>query len=123
MTNTVHVPFGDNMADTATLLLDAAEKTDNEANVVVVDHFTNSYVVPEDVAKKAGLDSFDPDADFAKEVKAAEGTDIAVDGTTADPAAEAPAKPAAKKAAAKKAPAKRAAAKKTSAKKTAAKKS
>lgn len=114
MTNTVHVPFGDNMADTATLLLEAAEKTDNEVSVVVVDHFTNSYVVPEDVAKKAGLDSFDPDADFAKEVKAAEGSDIAVDGTTADPAAEAPAeKPAAKKTAAKKTTAKKTAAKKS----------
>lgn len=133
MTNTVHVPFGDNMAETATLLLAAAEETDSPAYVVVVDHFTNSYVVPEDVAKQAGLDSFDPDADFAKEVKAAENSDLSIDASNvegerfADPgpmvveAPEAP-KPA-KKAAAKKATAKKATARKSTAKKTAAKKS
>jgi len=108
MSDTVHVPFGDNMSETATLLLAAAEETDNPAHVVVVDHFTNSYVVPKDVAKQAGLDTVDPDADFAAEVKAAEGTSIEVDTSTiGDPEA----------------PAKKAAAKKTAAKKTAAKKS
>jgi hypothetical protein len=108
MTDTVHVPFGENMSETATLLLAAAEETDNPAHVVVVDHFTDSYVVPADVAKKAGLGTTDPDADFAAEVKAAEGTSIEVD-TSVEPG-EQPA------------PAKKAAAKKT-AKKTAAKKS
>lgn len=68
----VHVPFGDDRAETATLLLDAAESSkDHEQSVVVVDHFTDSFVVPESVAKSAGLDTFDPDADFAEEVEAA----------------------------------------------------
>lgn len=111
MSDTVHVPFGDNMSETATLLLAAAEETDTPVASVTVDHFTNSYVVPAEVAKKAGLSTVDPDADFAKEVKAAEGTDIEVDTSTiGDPSAEP-------------APAKKAAAKKSTAKKTAAKKS
>jgi hypothetical protein len=110
MSDTVHVPFGDNMSETATLLLAAAEETDTPVASVVVDHFTNSYVVPADVAKKAGLDTYDPDAEFAAEVKAAEGTNIDVDTSTiGDPEAEPPAK--------------KAAAKKSTAKKTAAKKS
>lgn len=129
MTDTVHVPFGDNMAETATLLLAAAEETDNPAYVVVVDHFTNSYVVPAEVAKKASLDSYDPDEDFAKEVEAAQGSDLSIDASNvegerfADPGPsviEAPEKPAPAKKAAAKRPAKKAAAKKA-AKKTAAK--
>jgi hypothetical protein len=123
MTDTVHVPFGDNMSETATLLLAAAEETKNEAHVVVVDHFTNSYVVPAEVAKKAGLDSTDPDADFAKEVKAAEGTSIEVDTSSEDPDARKEPEAPAKKTAAKKTTTKKAAAKKSTAKKTAAKKS
>jgi hypothetical protein len=109
MTNTVHVPFGENMAETATLLLAAAEETKNEAYVVVVDHFTNSYRVPEEVAKKAGLDSFDPDADFAADVAAAQDSDLSIDASNVEgerfpeePKPQAPAKKAAAKRTAKK---------------------
>lgn len=102
--NIVHVPFGDNMAETATLLLAAAEETKNDPNVVFVDHFTNSYQVPEDVAKKAGLDSFDPDAEFQAQVEAVNADD---DLNMTPPESDAEAEPA----------------KKTAAKKTAAKKS
>lgn len=119
----VHVPFGDDRAETATLLLDAAEKTDGvEQNVVTVDHFTDTFVVPESVAKKAGLSTTDPNADFSKEVTAAQKAADTKAGQSgellnvnaaedADPATESA--PPAKKTAAKKAPAKRAAAKKT----------
>jgi hypothetical protein len=111
----VHVPFGDDRAETATLLLEAAEKSkEHEQSVVTVDHFTNSFVVPKSVADAAGADTFDPDADFAKEVEAAKkaaetkagqsGELLNVDGTEQDAADEpAPAKKAAaKKSASKK---------------------
>lgn len=133
MTDIVHVPYGDDRAETATLLLAAAEETKQDAGVVTIDHYSNSFRVPADVAKQAGLDTFDPDAEFKAAVEAArktaddpnvlnvnaaeiEGEKFADPGPTAQEAqaSEAPAK---------KTAAKRPAAKKTAAKKTAAKKS
>jgi hypothetical protein len=138
MGDMVHVPFGDNRAETATLLLDAAEKSkDHEQSVVAVDHYNNTFVVPEEIAKSAGLKTVDPDADFAKEVEAARkaaetkegksGELLSVSGYEVEggqanqqkaqaESEEAPAP--AKKAAAKKTTAKKAAAKKTAAKKS-----
>lgn len=83
---TVEIPFGDNMRDQAVLLLAAAEKVEGDQSVVRTTD--SSFVVPEKVAKEAGLSEDSPEP-----------------------------KPAAKKAPAKKAAAKKTAAKKTTAKK------
>ena len=88
----VKVPYGDDPQETATLLLDAAEKEGDQS--VVKTTGSRSFLVPEAVAKAAGVD---------------------YEGKKA-PAKKAPAK----KAPAKKAPAKKATAKKA-AKKTASK--
>lgn len=129
----VHVPFGDDISKTATLLLAAAEEAGYEPGVVFVDHFTDSFVAPAEVVKKAGLDTHDPDADFGKEVKAAEkaaateagqsGDLLSVNAHEAEAAGEAgPSNQQAAQAESEEAPAaKKAAAKKTAAKKTAAK--
>lgn len=119
MTDLVRVPAGDNISDTATLLLAAAEAKGND--FTVADVLTNTmgpgfaFVVPAELAKAAGLDGEPfgvPDGSVANVEQTTE---------TAQAAAEAPKAPAKKTA--KKAPArKRAAAKKTTAKKAAAKK-
>lgn len=118
MTDLVRVPAGDNISDTATLLLAAAEAKGND--FTAADVLTNTsgpgfgFVVPAELAKTAGLDSEPygvPDPAVATVEQTTE---------TAQAKAEAPKTPAKK--AAKKAPAKKTAAKKTTAKKTAAKK-
>lgn len=53
MSDNVEVPF-DNAADQATLLLAAAEELDMEAGVVQTTSF--GFLVPAEVAKKAGLE-------------------------------------------------------------------
>lgn len=50
---TVEVPFGDSGSDTATLLLAAAQELDLPAGVVKAKG--RSFVVPAEVAKKAGI--------------------------------------------------------------------
>jgi hypothetical protein len=140
MSETVKVPYGKG-GDNATLLLAAAEELDMEPGVVRTS--LHGFEVPKEVADKAGLDGYDPDEEFNKEIDEARkqaakqetveapGNDMSLSRSGFEeqakqgeqPAAE-PAKAPAKKAAAKKAPAKKTtAAKKTAAKKTASKES
>jgi hypothetical protein len=110
----VHVPFGDSAADTATLLLAAAEELDGfEANVVKVNHDNGGgFTVPEEVAKAAKLKPEDPNAEFQAEVDSIkEGSELPSQTVTSE---EAEVKQQADLAA--KAPAKKAAAKKSTAK-------
>lgn len=51
--NSVEIPFGDDTADTATLLLAAAEDLDLDPGVVGT--VTGAFVVPKEVADKAGV--------------------------------------------------------------------
>lgn len=149
MSTNVKVPYGKG-GDNATLLLAAAEELKMEPSVVRTT--MHGFEVPEEVAKKAGLDAVDPDEAFNKEIEEArkqaakqETAEAPANDMTLsrsgfdeqagknDPApepkkipaqrAESEPKAPAKKAAAKKAPAKKAAAKKSTAKKAAAKKS
>lgn len=66
MSDNVRVPRGDSISDTATLLLAAAEEKDLPASVVTVSSL-GGFLVPEEIAKAAGLDYEDPDlADGSK---------------------------------------------------------
>jgi hypothetical protein len=56
---TVEIPFGDNMKDQAILLLAAAEKTAGDQSLVRTTD--SSFVVPEEVAKEAGLSEDKPE--------------------------------------------------------------
>lgn len=137
---TVRVPFGDSAADTATLLLAAAEESkDHSASDVMVSSY-GGFVVPESLAKSAGVDYEDEGKAMGhvysdEEIATAEGNDLSRSGfedeikagdgdfTNApqdepDRSEEKPAKKAAAKKTAKKAPAKKAAAKKSTAKKS-----
>lgn len=124
MSNEVQVAFGDSAKDNATLLLAAAEELKQEPAVVRTGD--NVFYVPEDVAKKAGVDYEEPQPvglpRVSEDQPAQEG-----DGSNepkAEPAKKTAAKKsAAKKTAAKKSPAKKSAAKKSTAKKSTAKKS
>lgn len=115
MTNEVRVPFGDSPSDTATLLLAAVEELDQDVHVVKVDSL-GGFLVPEEVAKKAGLDSEHPgvaDGSYYSEeqVEEAAATEVAQPtDDSAGPSTETP--PPAKKAAAKKTAAKKSTAKK-----------
>jgi microcystin degradation protein MlrC len=137
MTNEVFIPNSD--ADTAVLLLDAAEKKEQDPGVVRLSTAPSGYWAPEDVAKAAGVDYREDDSDeeFEKAVEEArkeaaqrEGgfkiVTLDVDSAKAEAEAQrgddGEQKPAAKKTPAK-APAKKTAAKKAPAKKAAAKKS
>lgn len=51
---TVEVPFGDNPSETATLLLAAAEESE-EFDQRVVGTGVGVFIVPEEIAKAAGL--------------------------------------------------------------------
>lgn len=55
MSDNVEVPFGDDAGETATLLLAAAEDLDLPADSVLTTS-DSTFSVPEDVAKKAGVD-------------------------------------------------------------------
>lgn len=124
MANEVYVGYGDSASDTAVLLLEAAEKADQPAEVVRTGD--GGFYVPEDIAKAAGVDYLgdgpgiqngpalvpsDPDTYGEPAAK-----DVPVKKAQANQ--EAAEQSAAKKAA-KKAPAKRAPAKKATAKKAA----
>lgn len=134
MSNSVRVPFGESQADTATLLLAAAEESkDFNVDAVTVSSY-GGFLVPEELAKSAGVDYEDEGKAMGhvysdEEIAAAEGDDISVDGYEAQEGASRPAESEpeqdtpAKKAPAKKAATKKAAAKKAPAKKAAAKKS
>lgn len=52
----VTVPFGDNPAKTATFLLEAAEKAGEPASIVRTTGEA-TFVVPEEIAKAAGVDT------------------------------------------------------------------
>jgi hypothetical protein len=72
MSETVYVPDGDSQSDTAVLLNEAAEKLDLRPEVV--QRYTGpnpGWQVPEEVAKEAGLDTYDPDEDLNAEVEQA----------------------------------------------------
>ena len=49
----IEIPFGDNNTDNAVLLLAAAEELKQDASVVRTSD--SAFIVPEDIAKKAGL--------------------------------------------------------------------
>lgn len=127
MTDVV-VPYGDSAAETATLLLAAAEKAGEDASVVRTGSY-GSFYAPEKLAKDAGVKytKGDVDSPEVQEIVAADDAMAqanephgAPDATKSPDEVEAEAKKApAKKTAAKKAPAKKTAAKKTAAKKTA----
>lgn len=51
----IKIPFGNNNKDNAVLLLAAAEELGLDSSVVRTS--TSAFVVPEDVAKKAGFNS------------------------------------------------------------------
>lgn len=55
----VEIPFGDNMRDQAVLLLAAAEKVNGDQSVVRTTD--SSFMVPEEVAKEAGLSEDKPE--------------------------------------------------------------
>lgn len=69
MSKNVKVPYGKG-AENATLLLAAAEEMDMDPSVVRTTSY--GFEVPEEVAKKAGVDIDTSDDDFAKEVAEAE---------------------------------------------------
>jgi hypothetical protein len=98
--------------DNAVLLLAAAEELELEAGVVRTTS-DNVFIVPESVAKKAGLKESEQGQDFAEAVAEAR---EAADAARAEEQADAEDKPA-RKATAKKATAKKAAASKTAASK------
>ena len=60
----VEVPFGEKSADDAVLLLEAAEKIYDDQSVVRT--VTGAFLVPEDVAKKAGVKYDKPDSSEAE---------------------------------------------------------
>jgi hypothetical protein len=60
----VRVPFGDNPSDTATLLLAAAEEA-KDADASVVRTGSGEFIVPEKIAKSAGVD-YESDEDEAE---------------------------------------------------------
>lgn len=95
--------------DNAVLLLAAAEELELDAGVVRTTS-DNVFIVPESVAKKAGVKESEQGKDFAEAVAEAR---AAVEASRAEEQADGEDKPAAKKAAAKKA----AASKKTAASK------
>lgn len=64
MSDEVRVPYGDNAADTATLLLAAAEELDQQASVVTNRAGYGEFVTSEEVAKKAGV-NYESDEDEA----------------------------------------------------------
>lgn len=142
MTDYVNVPYGDDMAETARALLDAAEaSSDHEQFEVENETGTATFRVPEAVAKAAGLEPVDLDADLNAAVAEAEKTSETPSvnafeqsgETTQEPVkdvdaiyepspeeeakAEAEGNPPAKKTVAKKTTARKTAAKKTSASK------
>lgn len=55
----VKVPYGDKPSDTATLLLAAAEEKGLEASVVRTDSFGRAFIVPDEVADAAGVDTLE----------------------------------------------------------------
>jgi len=55
----VSVFYGDSAQDTATLLLAAADEAGEDASVVRT--VTGGFIVPEDIAKKAGVDYEKPE--------------------------------------------------------------
>jgi hypothetical protein len=59
MSDNVQVPFGDNPSDTATLLLEAAQKKGYDPSVVTLksDSAGNVFEVPQDVASAAKTDT------------------------------------------------------------------
>lgn len=137
MSKHVKVPYGKG-GDNATLLLAAAEELKMEPGVVRTT--MHGFEVPEEVAKKAGLDTVDPDEAFNKEIEEARAAAAKQEKVEApandmtlsrsgfdeqagknDPAPE-PKKVPAQRAEPKQAPAKKAAAKKAPAKKSTAKK-
>lgn len=72
MSDNVYVADGDSQSETATLLLAAAEETGHDQSVV--QRYTgqhSGWQVPEEVANKAGLDTFDPYEDLNAEVEQA----------------------------------------------------
>jgi hypothetical protein len=58
----VEVPYGESASDTATLLLAAAENLELAPGVVQTTS-DGVFLVPEEVAKKAGLDTVDDEAE------------------------------------------------------------
>lgn len=62
----VLIPYGDDAAKTATLLLGAAEEKGYEAYVVRHQPDSAGFRVPEDVAKAAKLDAADTEAEEAE---------------------------------------------------------
>lgn len=74
MSDNVKVGFGDSAQDTAVLLLAAAEELDQPASVVQVENETNRFVVPKEVAKKAGLSEED-DPDYGQPTDAGDNPD------------------------------------------------
>lgn len=120
----VSVPYGDNPGDTATLLLAAVEEIDGlEAGVVVAEPGSGTFTVPEEVAKKAGLDTVDLDADLKAAVEEAKKTPELPSQSVTNEETEVKAQVARSEADSDKpAPAKKTTAKKTTARKTAAKK-
>lgn len=139
MSENVRIAYGDSAQDTAVQLLAAAEELGYEA--WIVRHSDGDFYAPVDVAKKAGLDYDDPnaeaeaepeqsphdpaligesvDADAAETPEGKENAEASYDGAEDQTGAQAQ-EP---KAEEPKATAKKTAAKKTTAKKTSAKKS
>src|SRR4051812_7751826 len=85
MGKNVRVAYGDSAADTATLLLAAAEESDEYgADVVRTDSY-GGFVVPEEIAKAAGVDYEDPgEAEghtySEDQIKEAEGSEMQTPG-------------------------------------------
>jgi hypothetical protein len=61
----IEIPFGDNNTDNAVLLLAAAEELKQDASVVRTSD--SAFIVPEDIAKKAGLKGEKVEEDSASE--------------------------------------------------------
>jgi hypothetical protein len=109
----VRVPFGDSAADTATLLLEAVEKKDQDPSVVTTSSY-GGFLVPEEIAKAAGVDYEDPAEAQGhlyseKQVKAAAKEPVAMGDQDPAPEGDEADKP---RRAARKAPAKKATSKK-----------
>ena len=118
MSNEVQVEYGDSAKETATLLLAAAEESEQDASVVRTGN--GVFYVPEDVAKKAGVEYGDKTRigqprHGENQPRQEEDQSNSPDASDSD---EAPTKAPAKKSAAKKATAKKSAAKKSTAKKS-----
>lgn len=116
MSKDVRVPFTKDNGDTATLLL--AEAEGHEQGAAVVRTGSGYFLVPEEVAKSAGVDYEAPEEDG--EVAAAQSDDDQPKAEDGEENVKAVSEQV--KASESEAPAKKTAAKKTTAKKTAAKK-